>query len=503
MAAPNFTMKRVKGDSLLEVLRRMRSGAGLETDTWRRLLGAFAQVCLAVDFAHERGVLHRDLKPANIMLGGYGEVYVLDWGLAKIEDAPELDELSIPSSVAGETQLGAVLGTPGYASPEQLRNAATRSCDVYALGCVLFEILTLEKLHAGDSPVALVASTIDGADARIAHRFPDLDVPPELEAICIRATAPKPEDRFASARALHVALSAFLDGDQDLELRRSAAAELAGRAEELGARALKGDDQARIEALKAIGRALGLDPSNRDAIATMVDLLERPPEDLPPEAEAEIDALHQENMRLAARDGAIGYMSWVLYVPLLLLMGLRDPLSLAVSTVLMVTAAGVSWWAARRHRYVRAHSLLVMLAGTLALSSMTRLFGPYLLLPTILMGQAVAFSLSPYRKERAIAAMMSALGILGPVVLEAAGWIPTQTVFTRDSIEILPGITGLDPSFTPVVLTVASLALIVTPVVLIGRARNAWNAAQRENAVRAWHLRQLVAEDDDAAPKAR
>ncbi|MGH1341096.1 MAG: protein kinase domain-containing protein [Nannocystales bacterium] len=493
-----FTMKRVKGESLLQILRRMRSGTAKPADTRRRLLNAFAQVCLAVDFAHERGVIHRDLKPANIMLGGYGEVYVLDWGLAKIEDAPELDELSLPSSRDDETQVGAVLGTPGYASPEQLRQQATRASDVYALGAVLFEALTLEKLHAGDSGAALVAATIDGADARISRRYPDLDVPPELEAICLRATATDPGDRFHSARALHASLTAFLDGDQNLELRRVAASELAEHAQGLGARALEGDEEARGMALQAIGRALGLDPSNRDAIATMVDLLEHPPKELPPEADTEIDALHQEHMRLAARDGAIGFISWVFYVPLLLLMGLRDGMSLAISTVLMVAAAGVSWWAARQDRYVRSHSLLVILVGTLALSSMTRLFGPYLLLPTILMGQAVAFSLSPYRRERLVAAAMSALGILGPVVLEALGWIPAQTVFAQDSIQILPGITGLHPTFTPVVLAVGSLGLIITPVVLIGRARAAWNAAQRENAVRAWHLHQLVAEGDNA-----
>lgn len=498
-----FTMKRVKGESLLEVLQRMRSGTPKETDSRRRLLGAFAQVCLAVDFAHERGVLHRDLKPANIMLGGYGEVYVLDWGLAKIEDAPELDELSIPSSGDGETEVGAILGTPGYAAPEQFQREATRASDVYALGCVLFELLTFEKLHTADSTAALVASTIDGADAGIAHRYPDLDVPPELEEICVRATALEADARFPNARALHAAVSAFLDGDQNLELRRVAAAELAERARELGARALDGDDQARAAALQAIGRALGLDPSNRDAIATMVDLLERPPKTLPPEAEAELNALNQKDMRLAARDGSIGYISWGFYVPLLVLMGLRDALSLTISSVLMLAAAGISWWAARRDHYVRSHSILVMIVGTLALSSMTRLFGPYLLLPTILMGQAVAFGLSPYRRERVVAATMSALGLLGPVVLEFIGWIPSQTIFTEDSIEVLPGITGLDPTFTPVVLTVASLATIITPVVLIGRARNAWNAAQRENAVRAWHMRQLVAEDDDDPRDAR
>ena len=204
-------------------------------------------------------------------------------------------------------------------------------------------------------------------------------------------------------------------------------------------------------------------------------------------------------MRLAARDGALGYVSWVLYVQLLVVMGVRDAFSLTISTVLMTVAAGVSWWAARRDRYLRSYSLLVMITGTLALSSMTRLFGPYMLLPTILMGQAVAFSLSPHRRERLVAATMSAVGVLGPVVMEWVGWMPRQTVFTQDAITVLPGITGLDPMLSPLVLAVASLALIVTPVILIGRAREAWNAAERTNAIRAWHLRQLVADAEDDA----
>ena len=494
-----FTMKRVKGESLHEVLQRLRRGDGKEGYSRRRLLNAFAQVCLAVEFAHERGVLHRDLKPANIMLGDFGEVYVLDWGLAKIEDAPELDDLTIPSSAENNTQAGAVLGTPGYASPEQLRSEASRASDVYALGAVLFEILTLERLHVADSGAALVAATIDGADARIAHRFPDLDVPPELEVLCIRATAHDPDERIPSARVLHDALTAFLDGDRDLALRRAAAAEHGTQAKALGARALAGDGAARAQALRAVGRALGLDPRNRDAITTMVALLEQPPEQLPPEAAAEIDERQQDHMRLAARDGALGYVSWVLYVPLLVVMGVRDAFSLTISTVLMTVAAGVSWWAARRDRYLRSYSLLVMITGTLALSSMTRLFGPYMLLPTILMGQAVAFSLSPHRRERLVAATMSAVGVLGPVVMEWVGWMPRQTVFTQDAITVLPGITGLDPMLSPLVLAVASLALIVTPVILIGRAREAWNAAERTNAIRAWHLRQLVADAEDDA----
>ena len=109
------------------------------------------RVCLAVDYAHARGVLHRDLKPANIMLGDFGEVYVLDWGVAKLVAG---DAAAAPVVVAGEGGRGSRVGTPGYMSPEQLLGLGESQdarTDVYALGAVLFEILTLKPLHRGES----------------------------------------------------------------------------------------------------------------------------------------------------------------------------------------------------------------------------------------------------------------------------------------------------------------------------------------------------------------
>src|SRR5262245_9400055 len=133
-----FTMKRVRGSTLAEVIEVMRAGLPMAAAfTRRRLLSAFSTVCLAVDFAHSRGVLHRDLKPGNLMLGDFGEVYVLDWGLAKVrgaEDVPATDGDGdgdgddgtagrLDSALLGgaKTAHGDVMGTPGYMAPEQLR----------------------------------------------------------------------------------------------------------------------------------------------------------------------------------------------------------------------------------------------------------------------------------------------------------------------------------------------------------------------------------------------
>src|SRR5262245_40087134 len=132
---PYFTMKRLTGTTLHEVLQR--------PPRLPELLRTFVDVCLAIGFAHARGVVHRDLKPANIMVGDFGEVYVLDWGLARV--TAEADEPRSSDDLAaadGLTQAGAMLGTPGYMAPEQVRDAGLvgPAADVYALGCLLFEI---------------------------------------------------------------------------------------------------------------------------------------------------------------------------------------------------------------------------------------------------------------------------------------------------------------------------------------------------------------------------
>src|SRR3954467_1599549 len=132
---PYFTMKRLAGVTLSRKLS--------ENGPVQPLLRAFVDVCLAIQLAHSRGVVHRDLKPSNIMLGDYGEVYVLDWGVARV--LTETRRTTGPSLVVDPddgTTVGAILGTPGYMAPEQVRgHEAGSKADVYALGAILFEIL--------------------------------------------------------------------------------------------------------------------------------------------------------------------------------------------------------------------------------------------------------------------------------------------------------------------------------------------------------------------------
>ena len=178
---PFYVMRFVRGQSLLDALRdfhRDRAGNAPELLALQGLLAAFLKVCDAVAYAHSRGVVHRDLKPENIVLGAFGEVIVLDWGLAKLVDQPDdpgelgtrsLDRISLADDARTERTQGQ-MGTPCYMAPEQVdlkHDLVDDRTDVYALGGILFEILTghppaegtttaevFERIKAGRIPLA-------------------------------------------------------------------------------------------------------------------------------------------------------------------------------------------------------------------------------------------------------------------------------------------------------------------------------------------------------------
>ncbi len=209
--APFYTMRFVRGRTLAEAARayherRQRREAGpLEL---RELLTALVGVCNAVAYAHSRGVLHRDLKPQNVVLGDYGEVMVLDWGLAKLAGEPDGDADPVTVEADGglpddRTVAGQVLGTPAYMAPEQaegrpdLLDART---DVYGLGAVLYEILTGRPPFAGPDTTAVLRRVVHEPPAPPRSAVPA--TPPALEAVCLKALAKRPADRYGSAKEL-------------------------------------------------------------------------------------------------------------------------------------------------------------------------------------------------------------------------------------------------------------------------------------------------------------
>ena len=201
-----YTMKFVQGRRLDQYIETVPTAS--------ERLRLFLRICDAVAFAHAHGVLHRDLKPANIMVGRFGEVLVMDWGLAKwLSEGPAQEPLMVdpeatilekPRKASGAisagssvvTGHGTVMGTPGYMSPEQARGDVGRldaRSDIFSLGALLRFLLGCDSSSAAD-----------------ATRKPHLDK--ALEAICSKAAAPDPESRYPSVEELVLDVSRYLDG---------------------------------------------------------------------------------------------------------------------------------------------------------------------------------------------------------------------------------------------------------------------------------------------------
>jgi serine/threonine protein kinase/tetratricopeptide (TPR) repeat protein len=221
---PFYAMRFIKGDTLHDAIRQFhrpgakRAGAGERSVQLRKLLGRFLDVCNAMEYAHSRGVLHRDLKPGNIMLGRYGETLVVDWGLAKPRGAADPADSS-PEGVfrpgsAGDvtpTLPGGAVGTPEYMAPEQAAGRLEQlgpASDVYSLGATLYCLLTGRAPFRGGDVGAVLRQVQRGDFPR--PRAAEPSVPAALEAVCLKAMALRPEDRYASPRALADDVERFL-----------------------------------------------------------------------------------------------------------------------------------------------------------------------------------------------------------------------------------------------------------------------------------------------------
>ena len=497
--APYFTMKRVIGATFAEIIERLRAGdeEAARKFTRQKLLTAFASVCQAVDFAHTRGVVHRDLKPHNVMLGDFGEVYVLDWGVAKVVGARDVSSgrASIaPSSSGAHTVAGVAMGTPGYMAPEQARGEPDidARADVYALGAILFELLALDPLHPQDEVSARLASTVRGADARPSVRAPDRGIAPELDALCSLACAVDRAARFQSVHAMLGALDQFLEGDRDLERRRELASEHAARAQTRTERALsEADDatQARRDALQEIGRALALDPENPLAMETLVRLLVTPPREIPADALAALRESERATQRATSRGALVGYLAWFAFVPFGFWMGVRS-VSAAIASAIVWALAAASTSIALRQAGTLARAL-ALLATAAAAGVTSMICGPYVLVPTLAVINVILWLLVGSRSARPVVIGLACLSILAPAALD---W--TRLVrfyhFRDGHVTLLQGLLDFPPVATHALLLAASLALVGVAAVLVTRFRDHLDETERRLYVQAWQLEQLV-----------
>ena len=233
--APFYTMRYVKGRHLGEIIKQARN----QQEGWKltRLIDVFIRVCQALAYAHAKGVIHRDLKPRNIMVGDLGEVYVMDWGLARMLNREDLRDIRLHTEDGGESETiigiregmddasidaplktidGAIIGTPAYMSPEQANGLIAEVdhlSDVYSLGAILYQILSGRAPYMSrgrrTTPMLVLSELGQGPPESVTSV--DASAPTELVAICEKAMSRRREDRYQSSIAFADDLQAYLD----------------------------------------------------------------------------------------------------------------------------------------------------------------------------------------------------------------------------------------------------------------------------------------------------
>jgi eukaryotic-like serine/threonine-protein kinase len=522
--SPFFTMRRLGGHTLEHVIQELRAGRPEHVARYRRgqLLAAFVRVCQAIAYAHSRGVIHRDLKPSNVIVAEFGEVYVLDWGIAKALGEPEPGEpaeLGEPAegpaqvhaatlaTMAGDTADGAfletmgstgslpwpraeplaqaeldataqgtadgaVLGTLGYMPPEQLAGGAShvdRRADVYALGAMLFELLTLEPLHPRTSVAELVESTLSGADAR-----------------------------YDDVREPVAVLERYVDGDRDEQRRRALADEHAERAQ-LELRHAATDVQARSRAAREAGRALAFDPEHREALAVLTRLLLEPPKEVPPEVARQLHEADVESSRSMARFGGYARILWLAFLGIFLWMGVRSwvvygtLVGMLLFAIFGSLAYGADNEAGRRRRQRAGGSvptILVVLNATM-LSLLATAMGPFVMVPGIAAVSTAMFMLGGARNPPLVVALGCA-PILVPFLAEQLGVMPMIEDPRVDTFVLHPVLASFPPLPTTVVLITMALATVLMAGLAVVSVRRRLVASREQQLLLAWHLGQIV-----------
>jgi serine/threonine-protein kinase len=438
------------------------------------------------------------------MLGAFGEVYVLDWGLARrIDSAPASvrpqtapDDLAPDEEGRALTRDGTVLGTPPYMAPEQILGdkALDARSDVYALGLILHEIFSLHPFHAGRSFHQIALLAVAGIDARPSLVTPD--TPPEIDAICAHATAVDPDERLESAAALAEAVERFLDGVRDTERRRELSAQAAERAAETLARAERAADdqtreQGRSAAMREVVAALALDAEQPLARGLMVTLLTEVPRTPPPAVRRELEeaehAARQRGLRLASWV----WSSWLLTSPAVYWLGVRSMTAFLTECALVLIGTLLCFDMARRPRIARGQAIAMAAITAAVLGALAMWLGPFVLLPSATSAVLMLLCSHSRAAERKPLIAIAVLVVLAPLAFEWTGLVPPSFAFEPDRLCLLARAIDVKPGPTLAMLVWSTLGFVVVPAVMLSRLRDQLDAAQARLALQSWQLRQL------------
>ena len=479
---PYFTMKRLAGVTLSEMIAN-------PTTTRQRLLRAFADVCRAVDFAHARGVVHRDLKPANISLGEFGEVYVLDWGVARVVgDATQEVVTADIDTLEGSTPTEKVLGTPGYMAPEQLASPEVdRPADVYALGAILFEILAGEALHPRSTSQVAIASTLaEDINLSPSKRKAERTIPPELDSLCVQMLARDPSVR-PTARRVADRIEDYLDGDRDVARRKTMATDMIW-----SARAALQEGR-RADAMRAAGRALALDPEAAGAAELVSTLMLQPPSKPPPELQTALLEADNDVVRRRARTAILAYMSLASFLPIAWWNGVRKwPPVLGVFFI-AIAMAGAALSLRRKPQRTYFEMMLYALGNALLLVMLSRMAGPFTFVPALACFMTAGMMAYPPLAQHPVMLIVTILvGFIAPIVLELSGVLTKTWELANGMLISHAGALELKGASSVTMVVVASVATIAVAGVHAAVTAKAYRGAQRQLVMQTWHLRQLL-----------
>ncbi|CAN5849330.1 hypothetical protein BH11MYX2_BH11MYX2_18610 [soil metagenome] len=477
-----FTMKRLAGRTFGQ---RLHEGLPL-----LRALRAFVEVCKAVEFSHARGVVHRDLKPSNIMMGDYGEVYVIDWGIARVlgddtESESRITQTDIATLDDAGTKEGSMLGTPGYMSPEQLRGIqATPKADIYALGSIMFEIIAGEPLHPrGEGGMA---STLSDPQQRPSVRHPERNVPPELDDLVFAALDELQENR-PSAAELAEKVEKYLDGDRDLAQRKA----LATRALAVALTAYESKDpEQRRTAIQHAGQALALDPQSVAAAQLVSTLTLEPPKELPAELKRGLVEYEESLAKERSAQSQRTYLAFFILLPACLFLRIQNWGLLIGFYGLICMALWTTQISKRTGRPSPAGVLVLNLAIVVMFS---RIAGPFILTPLFVCGVLIASCAIPWISERMwVVVGWAVLAVVAPLLVEQLTSLQTTVLSADGGIQIHSNVIAQGGPAAAVTLMVASVLLTVVLALYILTIIRRRREAQHQLFITAWHLRQLL-----------